>query len=123
MARILVIDDEELVRFSLRTALETEGYDVIEAENGKAAARPLDEYQFDLVITDIVMPEKEGIETIIDLKQTYPNLKIIAITGGGINYYRDYLESASLFGADDVLQKPFPDEELLRSVKDCLSMR
>ena len=130
MTRILVVDDEEDVRISLRVALEGAGYDIMEAENGLKADKILAENSFDLIITDIIMPDKEGFELIRDIKRNFSELKIIAITGGGIkkgvlgNNILDkdgILKNASMFGADDVLQKPFNRAELLKSVEDCLS--
>ena len=130
MTRILVVDDEEDVRISLRVALEGAGYDIMEAENGLKADKILAENSFDLIITDIIMPDKEGFELIRDIKRNFSELKIIAITGGGIkkgvhgNNILDkdgILQNASMFGADDVLQKPFNRAELLKSVEVCLS--
>ena len=77
---------------------------------------------FDLVVTDILMPEKEGIETIIDLKTLNPGQKIIAISGGGRDRYQGYLQTASELGADDTLAKPFTGEALLDRVDACLNI-
>ncbi len=130
MARILVVDDEEDVRHSIRFALESAGYDVFEAQNGLEADERLAENAFDLVITDMIMPEKEGFELIRDIKQNYPDVKIVAITGGGskknlkgdvIMGKDDILGFVNKFGADATLQKPFKLAELLDSVENCLS--
>ena len=130
MSRILVVDDEEDVRHSIRFALESAGYDVFEAQNGLEADERLAENVFDVVITDMIMPEKEGFELIRDIKQNYPDVKIVAITGGGskknlkgdiIMGKDDILEFVNKFGADDTLQKPFKLAELLDSVENCLS--
>ena len=75
----------------------------------------------DLIITDIVMPEKEGLETIRELKKSHPDLKIIAISGGGRIDSREYLESARLFGASKIFQKPFRQKEMVSAVKELLS--
>lgn len=83
MTRILVIDDEPQVRAMLRQMLEREGYEVVEAEEGEEGMRRYREQPVDLVITDILMPQKEGIETIRALRRTNPGVKIIAISGGG----------------------------------------
>jgi len=120
MARILVVDDEELARFTLREILETAGHDVSEAGNGNEAVAQQKEQGFDLIITDIIMPEKEGVETIIDLKRDYPDLKIIAISGGGRTRNLDFLKLAEQYGADKVLAKPFSEDELLQNVNACL---
>ena len=130
MARILVVDDEEDVRHSIRFALEGAGYDIFEAQNGLEADERLAENAFDLVITDMIMPEKEGFELIRDIKQNYPDVKIVAITGGGskknlkgdvIMGKDDILGFVNKFGADATLQKPFKLAELLDSVENCLS--
>ncbi|MCH8237326.1 MAG: response regulator [Proteobacteria bacterium] len=76
---------------------------------------------FDLVITDIIMPEKEGVETIVELKQLHPSLKIIAISGGGRTRNMDFLKLAKQFGADSILAKPFSEDELMEHVNACLS--
>ena len=122
MARILLVDDEKAVREPLRIKLERAGHEVMEAGNGNEADELLAQNSFELVITDIIMPKKEGLELIRDLKKNFPNVKIIAITGGDrqINQKLN-LESALQLGADDMLQKPFTLSTLLRSVKICLS--
>ena len=107
MACILVVDDEEVVRVTLRQMLEKAGHQVFEAENGVEALRVFEKREADLVITDIIMPEKEGIETIMELRQRKPDLKIIAMSGGGRTGNREYLHLAKSFGADNVLPKPF----------------
>ncbi len=117
---ILVIDDEQLIRLQIRSALELEGYAVHEAANGSegldriAATRP------DVVITDILMPDKEGIETILELRRLYPALKIIAISGGGRTGNKDFLNTAKHLGADRILAKPFGLADLLGLVRDVL---
>jgi len=121
MARILLIDDEELVRTALRKALETSEHEVVEAENGDHALVWHKKQPFDLIITDIIMPGKEGIETIMDLKQESPELPIIAISGGGPDRHMTYLETAKFFGADHMLTKPFSSEALHNCVDTCLA--
>ena len=120
MARILVVDNEELARFAIRKILLSAGHDVVEAENGEVATDLCMSEAFDLVVTDILMPEKEGIETIMDLKRHNPDQKIIAISGGGRDRYQGYLQTATEFGADDTLAKPFTGEALLGRVDACL---
>lgn len=118
MPRILVIDDEEQIREVLRTVLERVGYDVAEAENG---AQGIDIYaskEFDLVVTDIIMPEKGGIDTIMDLRRDYPDCKIIAISGGGMCGEVSYLDMAIGVGADRAIGKPFVLDEFLDAVRD-----
>ena len=107
MACILVVDDEELVRVTLRQMLEKAGHRVFEATNGIEALGAFEKCEADLVITDIIMPEKEGIETIMELRQRKPGLKIIAMSGGGRTGNTQYLHLAKSFGADNILPKPF----------------
>ncbi len=121
MAKILVVDDEELARFTIRDILETAGHQVEEATNGVEALAIQSASPFDLVITDIIMPEKEGVETIIELKQLYPSLKIIAISGGGRTRNLDFLKLGKDLGADSILPKPFSDDDLMEQVYACLS--
>jgi len=121
MARILVIDDEEAIREVLEVMLTGEGYEVIEAADGRDGMKRFQENPFDLVITDLIMPEKEGIETIIDLRRHYPQVKVIAVSGGGIVPGADYLTVAQAVGAHRVFEKPFVVADLLKAVKDLLT--
>ncbi len=120
MARILVIDDEELVRVSLRKILETAGHDVVEAPDGREGLERYRENPADVVITDIIMPQMEGIETIQTLKLEYPDAKIIAISGGGQVDKRTLLTWAAHSGAQDVLFKPFKSKEIVGAVRRVL---
>ncbi len=121
MARILVVDDEELARFTIRDILEASDHKIEEAANGEEGLSMLRDQSFDLVITDIIMPEKEGVETIIELKKDHPNLKIIAISGGGRTRNMDFLQLAKKYGADRILAKPFTEEALVECVEACLA--
>ncbi len=121
MQTIIVIDDEVLVRQMLQKMLEVAGYKVVAAENGKVGLKLFTENPADLVITDIVMPEQEGIETIRLLKKVDPKVKFIAISGGGRLDPEGYLLLAKKLGARKTLMKPFKREELLASVKEVLS--
>lgn len=121
MARILVIDDEELVRAAVRVTLEGAGHQVTEAEDGEEGISRQRERPFDVVITDILMPTKEGIETIMQLRKDFEDLKIIAISGGGRTDNVNYLDLAEKLGAEKTLVKPFTNAELLQSVDECLS--
>lgn len=120
MARILVIDDEELVRMTLRQMLEAGGHDVLEAENGRQGVALEAEHSVDLVVTDIIMPDQEGIETIVQLRRKNPALKIVAISGGGRMKNMDFLKIAANVGADATLTKPFSTQELTEVVSRCL---
>ena len=121
MARILIVDDDEMVRFTIREILESVGHDITEAENGLRVNNLHKADPFDVIITDIVMPEKEGFETIRELKRDDPNVPIIAISGGGRFKTEAYTRIASDLGADHGLNKPFDDEQLLKLVNTCLA--
>ena len=121
MARILVIEDDNEVRDYLESVLTRDGYEVEGASNGKDGVASFQRNPVDLVITDIIMPEKDGIETIMDLKRSNKDLKVIAISGGGRAEPENYLHSAKLIGANLTLRKPFTNEEMLRAVRELLS--
>ncbi|WP_316976968.1 response regulator [Shumkonia mesophila] len=121
MARVLVIDDEELARFTMREILEAAGHAVEEAKNGAQGISLQRSQQFDIVITDIIMPEKEGVQTIIELQRDFPTLPIVAISGGGRTRNLDFLKLAQQYGARKILPKPFSEEDLLNAVEDCLT--
>ncbi|MDM8523612.1 response regulator [Desulfococcaceae bacterium HSG8] len=122
MAHILIIDDEKQIRAMLRQMLEFEGYEVTEADDGKKGVRSHSEKPADLIITDIVMPEKEGIETILDIRKISPAVKIIAMSGGGRIEPETYLHMARSFGAMRTFAKPIKMEELLKAVRELLSV-
>lgn len=116
MARILLIDDDDSVRFSLKMALEDAGYHVTDCADDAAALGRFAAEPADLVITDIFMPEKEGIETIHAIKRIRPETRIIAISGDGRMAPGDYLSIAKQIGADDTLAKPFDIQDLIHLV-------
>jgi PAS domain S-box-containing protein len=118
---ILVIDDDDQFRGMLRETLEHAGYDVADAPNGKEGIRLYRENPADLVITDIIMPEKEGIETIRELKRDFPEVKIIAISGGGRIGPDSYLKMAKGLGAQRTLTKPLERDELLKTVRELIN--
>lgn len=121
MARILVIDDNEDVCVVVSSILETAGHEVIVANDGARGIELQRQSPAELVITDILMPGKEGIETIRDLKQEFPELKIIAISGAGkASMATDYLLTAKELGARAVLHKPFGPGALLEAVHEQL---
>jgi DNA-binding response OmpR family regulator len=121
MRRILVIDDEVGIRRALRTVLELSGYEVREARNGQDAMRLWREEESDLVITDIHMPDKDGIETILELRALSPGLPIIAVSGSGEKKSRNLLQDAKLSGAIWTMDKPFGLTELLERVSEVLN--
>ena len=120
MAHILIIDDEEELRATLRHMLEHDGHQVTEAANGAEGLRHYERESPDLIITDIIMPEKEGVETILALQRADPDLPIIAISGGGRLSATDFLSMAKKLGARQTLSKPFRRSELLAVVQTCL---
>lgn len=113
MPHILLVDDDEGVRRFMHRTLAQAGYEVEDAANGELAVQAYRRRPSDLVITDIVMPDKEGLQTVRELRRLTPPAKIIAISGGGLGRAADYLEMAVMFGAARVLSKPFTSEELL----------
>ncbi len=120
MARILIIDDEPQIRSMLTLMLEREGYEVVEASDGVAGIKEYRQNPVDLIITDLIMPNKDGIGMIIDLKKEFPDVKIIAMSGGGLNKPDGYLKGAKKLGAACTLTKPIDREEMLRAVKETL---
>ena len=121
MARILLVDDNvELLALAAQHLRNAE-HVVTTAGDGNEALRLVQDNAFDLVITDVVMPDKEGLETIMELHQKNRTLKIIAMSGGGYVAPEDYLSMARSFGAAQTLAKPFSGEELLAAVESVLS--
>ena len=120
--RIAVADDEPDMRDFFRKILPHLGFEVVSvAENGKQLVEQCRDSKPDLIITDIVMPEKEGVETIIALRRADPALPIIAISGGGRLDATDFLSMAKKLGARHTLTKPFRRDQLLEAVGECLA--
>jgi CheY-like chemotaxis protein len=120
MANILVIEDDDQLRTMLRETLERVGYKVTEARNGNEGIKRYRENPADVVITDIIMPEKEGVETIIELKRDFPDVNILAISGGGRVPAEEYLFMVEKLGAKRTLAKPFIREKLLEAVRELI---
>lgn len=120
MARILIIDDESQIRSMLRLMLERVGYEVIEAADGMDGIRQYRDNPADLIITDLIMPNKDGIGMIIELKKEFPKVKIIAMSGGGVNRPEGYLDGAKKLGATRTLIKPIDRDEMINAVKETL---
>ena len=120
MKSILIIDDDEQIRTALRMLLEQSGYEVISAPDGKKGLKLYHDKPTDLIITDLIMPEKEGIETIMELRREFPDVKIIAISGGGSNDPEVLLHVAKTLGAERTIAKPFNNEDLLKAIRDLL---
>jgi CheY-like chemotaxis protein len=120
MSRILVVDDDETFRRLLCQTLLGAGHQVLAAADGSVALNLYRRQPVDLVITDLIMPEKEGIETIVELRRLQPNLKIIAMSGGGYLHCADYLQIARRLGANKTLAKPFTAHEVIEAVASLL---
>ena len=120
MPRILLIEDDCSLRRALCLSLEKIGYTVFEANDGREGLKAYTAQPVDLVITDMIMPEMEGVETIRALRKLNPTLKIIAITGGGRGTADGYLHLAAQFGAAKVFTKPFELAELCAAAAQLL---
>ncbi len=118
--RILLVEDDDPMRRTIRQMLERAGHQVVGAPDGKIAARLYRENPTDLIITDLIMPERKGIELIMELKGDFPEAKIIAISGGGRVVPGEYLPLAKDLGALHTFEKPFKQEDLLAAVQDIL---
>ncbi|MBF0147204.1 MAG: response regulator [Magnetococcales bacterium] len=122
MSRILIIEDERQIREVLKQILERAGYEVDTAEDGRLGLEHFNQQPADMVITDILMPNKDGLETIEELIGQNPNLPIIAISGGGPGEKAQFaLDVAKMCGAVRVLAKPFSRKEILEMVTDLLA--
>ncbi len=120
MRRILIIDDDVVFRQMLRKMLERAGYEVTEAGDGREGMRLFREARADLVITDILMPEQDGVETVIKLKREFADVGIIAISGGGQIDSKEYLKVAEGFGVTHTFSKPLDRKRLLQAIQELL---
>jgi DNA-binding response OmpR family regulator len=120
MTRILAIDDDIEIREMLKQLFERAGYEVLVAPDGKEALKLHHAKPVNLIITDIVMPEKEGLETIMEFQRQSPGVKIIAISGGGKIAADEYLNLAQMLGAQKTFSKPFELKKLLEEVRELL---
>ena len=123
MPRILLIDDEESVLKMLETFFNREGFDVEVASDGDIGLAINRKSPVDIIVTDILMPYKEGFETIREIRQESPDIKIIAITGGGRNNADTYLDFAKAFGADRTFAKPLDLSVLREAVEELLGAK
>ena len=117
MSSILIIDDDAGLRDGLRRSLRQAGYEVREAGDGLQGLRSVEQAPVDLILLDIFMPGKEGLETIRDLRRAHPAIRIIAMSGGGSKGSFDVLKMATMLGARRTLAKPFSREQLLEAVR------
>lgn len=119
---ILVIDDEKDILQLITTMLSSEGHDVLAAEDGERGLELLQDFDdIEIVITDLIMPNKEGIETIMEMHKIRPELKVLAMSGGGRGGIATYLSTAKNVGASATLAKPFRKQELLDAINDLTS--
>ncbi len=116
MSKILVVDDAQDIRNMLTTMLRRAGYDVCTAANGLLALQKMQQAAVDLMITDLIMPVQEGLETIRQTQQQFPQTRIIAMSGGGRVMASDFLDTAKALGAHAILRKPFSRQQMLDTV-------
>jgi DNA-binding response OmpR family regulator len=117
---IVVIDDDAMVRTAVTRILEAEGFQVALAGDGREGLKLMHSLQPRLVITDIIMPEMEGIETIREMRRERSDLKIMAISGGARMGNANFLDMARTMGADAIMEKPFEPEDLVAKVRQLL---
>lgn len=118
-ATVLIIDDDEILNEMISELLQSQNYQTISAFNGNEGLSKLQSEKIDIVITDIIMPDKEGLQTIREIKSISPTIPIIAISGGGKNN-ADYLSMASLMGASATFRKPFDHNLFLATIEQLL---
>jgi DNA-binding NtrC family response regulator len=122
-AKILIIDDEAPFRFVLEKALSAEGYEVKTAENGELAVDLADSEPFDLMMIDLIMPQKDGFQTIVSLRESHPETRMIAMSGGCGIGATNYLRMAGKIGHCPTLAKPFSKMDMLEAIESELAMR
>ena len=120
MPVILIIEDDRDLREMLRSALLRKDYTVLEADNGKEALINFKPGVTDLVVTDLLMPEEDGLKVIMQMREMKPGIKVIAISGGGKAGPGSYLDMAKTLGADSVFPKPFSVNDLVSRIEDLL---
>jgi DNA-binding NtrC family response regulator len=119
--KILLVDDEEAIRKMVRAVLGTELYEYGEAVNGLEAQELLEKQHFDLIITDVIMPDCDGIELVMAIRRKQPDIKVIVMSGGGRVRAGHYLDLAGKLGAAKVFEKPFDTAVLRQTVKELLA--
>ena len=114
---VLIVDDDKLVLAMYKFAFEDHGYRVLLADDGNAALRTLESQQVDVVFLDILMPEKEGLETLLEIKQRFPDVAVFVMSGGGTRGRHDFLTVAKKFGATGIVKKPATPKELIALIE------
>lgn len=114
---ICVIDDDDLVRETICRALKDAGFETVDADNGVAGLKVIESSKARVAVIDIVMPTRAGHDVIVDASRKFPDLKILAVSGGGVEEAGEYLELALQLGAHDVLEKPFHSADLVKKIK------
>ena len=120
MQRILLIDDNEEMRSMLGQMITEAGFEVVLAANGNEGIKHYRSAPTDLIITDIIMPEKGGLQTIVELRRDYPEARVIAMSGGFRSHSDDHGALAKILGVDRILAKPFSSDDLFRAVEEVL---
>ena len=121
MASVLVVDDDRLLRLLFTRVIEELGHDVVAVESGFRALRRLGNHHVDLVITDIMMPDMDGLELIRQVRTEWPNVKILAASAGSAIVGTNYLRASQRFGADEILQKPCSSDDITAAVNRALT--
>ena len=122
MKSILIVDDEAGIRKVMKAILENEGFSVLEAAGGNEAIRQYGKYSPDLVVTDLLMPGKDGIETLFELRQINCNVRVIALSGGGRICSESYLNYAMKLGATAAIEKPFTSVEFMAVINRAMAI-
>ncbi len=117
---ILLIEDDKQFRKFVKEVLRAEGYTVFQAEDGSQGVKMIEELDPDLIVTDLLMPHKDGVRLITETRVSHPHIPIIAMSGGSSFFSPAFLEAADTLGATHTLDKPFTDEALLVLVNKCL---
>jgi CheY-like chemotaxis protein len=120
MPGVLIVEDEKDLREMIKVSLVRKKYTVIEAENGREAIMHFKPLITDLIVTDLIMPDEDGLKVIIKLKELKPSIKIIAISGGGKVGPGSYLNLAKALGADAIFSKPFSIYDLLAKIEELI---
>lgn len=115
---ILIVDDEEIILIGIKAIIEKHSHQVDMATNGARGIELLSQKSYDVLITDIIMPEMDGLELIHYAKQRCPNIRIIAMSGGGRISDEDHLKKAKELGCDFIIEKPFPSIELIKAIQE-----